>query len=329
MSTTRTYNLRTRTDANAAAPSRGDTRPEPVPAVALYSDIAASRPPSPRRERLTSPDEPVEHPSAEVDSEGVYGYSRTDRLVSIANEQAEIRNITSSRGSDRLREPEENQWTTVRRPGSRARSLDSISRVPRNFSREQGVVNPLTQEQARTVQVAERAMGVEQKRLLQQRQQNIAVLRELSHQTRGEGTSNTKGKNIDPRNWGDANLSHEDLDIAAQAAALQAFARKNEQGKNTLPKESNQKKKEKRSARRQKAEPAQRPAESRPAAQIAKSSYLGMALRSIGKHHRDHDSVPSSQGSSDSSGSPGSSEDESNDGTSTNGDRSDSPVGHS
>ena len=44
--------------------------------------------------------------------------------------------------------------------------------------------------------------------------------RENSISSQGEGTSKLKGKGIDPRKWGNLNISRESLDIEAQRAAL-------------------------------------------------------------------------------------------------------------
>ena len=42
----------------------------------------------------------------------------------------------------------------------------------------------------------------------------------------GEGPSTTKGKGVDPHNWGGMQLSDSDLDVEAQCAALESFANK-------------------------------------------------------------------------------------------------------
>ena len=88
-----------------------------------------------------------------------------------------------------------------------------------------------------------------------------------------------KGKTIDPREWGNVNLSSDNLDLEVQAAALRSFA--------------HQKPKEKLSEYRRQASSRPRsnvrsqsprfPAESRPVAQVAKSSYLGTALHNVGR----------------------------------------------
>ena len=51
------------------------------------------------------------------------------------------------------------------------------------------------------------AMGPEQSNLVQQRQHKIAAHQEMLNASRGEGTSKSKGKTIDPQEWGNANIS--------------------------------------------------------------------------------------------------------------------------
>jgi hypothetical protein len=85
MSTRTYYNLRTRTDTSTAETTRVQNRSDTGAAPPLYSAVAASRPPSPRGETSTpaSPVEPItpaDRPSEEVDSEGVFGYSKTDQV---------------------------------------------------------------------------------------------------------------------------------------------------------------------------------------------------------------------------------------------------------
>ena len=61
----------------------------------LYSDIAASRPPSHEKEYFSSPVEPVEHPSDEVLLVDRSGYSRTKENIVGMNDH-DKRDFTSS-----------------------------------------------------------------------------------------------------------------------------------------------------------------------------------------------------------------------------------------
>ena len=108
-----------------------------------------------------------------------------------------------------------------------------------------------------------------------------------------EGPSNPKGKGIDPREWGNINISQESFDLEAQAAAMKSLE--------TQPKEQQREKphhhKKMQSVsweNRQQPSNAHElsgkwqgkhteyPTELQPVAQIAPKSYLGTALRNIG-----------------------------------------------
>ena len=155
-----------------------------------------------------------------------------------------------------------------------------------------------------------------------------------SESSKGEGPSNDKGKAIDPRNWGNVQLPEEEMDLNLQRAAYES-----------IQKGSKRKNKHSRDWRRErprcetpaakssttlqgstKGKSKQLVAEVRPAAQIPKESYLGVAFakaRKIGQKGKYSPSEPSSS-SSDSStpneatpSSSGPSPDESSDSTSS------------
>ena len=301
----RTYNLRTRTNARAASPRSMATRPDSGALVSLYSDVAASRPPSPRKELERSPEEPAEprseHPSEEVDSEGAFGYSRNDQTA--ANQNVEPGENVLSEGNDSHQHPGEQPWIKVTR--RRARSLDSVTRAP-PVSREHDTrKNTLTTEQARTVQTAEGALTAEQSELVRRRYDNTALRPEKSL-SRGEGPSRSKGKGRDLRNWGNVPLEPEELDLEVQAAALESFSRRKDQLEtNNNGYRSAKSHKKHRAHHSNRHEHRAQPAESRPAAQIAKNSYLGMALQNVGRRRRasrrDGSPSPSDSSSSDDS----------------------------
>ena len=222
--TTRAYQLRTRTEAGTAAQPQVRNRTNADPAVALYSDIAASRPPSPRKEMSTSPAEPVDHPSEEVDSEGVFGYSKTEANANKKNAHDKKKNTTSSDENEPSRELEEQPWTPVRR--RRAQSLDSVPRGHETNREREIQAQKLTTEQDRAVKAAVLAMNQEQSELIQRRQERVITRSDQRSPSRGEGPSNLnpKGKAIDPREWGNVDLNPEELDVEAQAAALNSLA---------------------------------------------------------------------------------------------------------
>lgn len=286
-------------------------------ATALYSDIVASRPPLPRRERETEL----------VAARGVAD-TRLDSDVPVRNDT--VPNVIDNHSSyeEVLNEQDENYspWTTVTRKhtGRRARSLSSLDR-PQTRNREAGNdKRRLTAEQAHVVDAAASRLTVQQKDMLKRRQNNMhSPQRSVS--SNDEGPSRDKGKGIDPREWGNVNISHESLDVEAQAAALESYAKR--------PPEMNKGKhgkkprKERHPAKNKSEYSRQLPAESRPVNQIPKDSYLGAALRDIGRNSRSRSKGDDSPYSSDSSS--GGSESSSNGDNSDNSESDTSSTGSS
>lgn len=273
----RTYHLRMRTRMGITAPSQVQNPLDTDPVMALYSEVAGLRPPSPTKETSSSesPVELVGRLFQEVDSEGVHGYSRTEMFAASNNHFEKTPNYTSSDDFEPSPRVEEQPWTTVKR--RRARSLDSVPGIKSMGEKKVTSTKVLIGEQTQTVQAALLAMEPGESDLIQRRQQKIAPRCEDSSPSQGEGPSRPKGKAIDPREWGNANLSQEDLDLEAQAAVLNSFARpSNKEGlsKRKATKTKNQQQ----STRSHPQGPPTKPAELRPATQIAQNSYLGMAL---------------------------------------------------
>ena len=170
----RTYNLRTRSATGVATrsdqvlgihPVPGASSPlsdparetaganpetEAIPTARTYSDVVASRPPSPQEERPTSPSE-----RSYVDYDFLSATSSLDNEpdvnTSIYN-QTDIAIHTLGDLSDAPANQEDLQWTTVKR--RRAHSQSSSKR-------EEG---PLTSEQIQLVKAAADGMNDEQKR---------------------------------------------------------------------------------------------------------------------------------------------------------------------
>ena len=172
MSTTRTYHLRARTDAGLATQPRVSARPvspqaasttatvtlnrnpapQPVRSFVitdavqpLYSDVAASRPPSPRREMAIPPVEPRDSGREHSQPQNVATviHSNEDNLEKDSRTVSE-ENVPSPR-------QENTTWTTVRR--RRARSLSSLenTQVPHRLVPPSTTV--LTTEQRKAVHV--------------------------------------------------------------------------------------------------------------------------------------------------------------------------------
>ena len=342
----KTYNFRTRTDAgiatqprvSAAAASRprivaaGASRDPPpyVPSpvnntespTALYSDVVASRPPSPRREKDT---EPVEARGVQIEDE------RLESEVPVANNTVPTNtNDNNSSYEEVAHEREENDspWTTVVHRHRRARSLDSLDGTRARHRETSNPQRGLTMEQARVVNAATSNMTSQQKEMLKRRQEKIYSPQDPTPSNE-EGPSRDKGKGIDPREWGNANISQESLDIGAQTAALESYAKRPRES--TKTRRSKKPREEKRAAKNKTTHLTQLHAASRPVNQISKESYLGAALRDIGRpshsrskgHESDYSSDPSSGGSDYSSDDDDSDESESG-GSSTESSISDS-----
>ena len=325
----RSYNLRNRAGAGVATPSEralnespslididvhsNEVAPQgegPFPAaettgtVRLYSDAVALRPPSPRREkpvnshgnsvRLADAKEP-ERPSDEKSSrekdsqEGDEGGNEGD---------------SSSKEAETPDKVEYSSWTTVKR--RRARSEGSLQ-----------YKKPLTSEQTQAVKKAAEGLTSEQKQKILRRQEKVRSRRDSSESSRGEGPSRPKGKGIDPREWGNVNLSRESLNVEAQAAALRSYKDQSKATKESSKKRRHSRDKRVRSSHQdrdkgeklhkhssKKHKESRRPPEIRPAAQIAPRSYLGAALKTVGRHQGIRfPSKPSPSSSSSSSSS--------------------------
>ena len=315
----RTYNLRNRLEAGIAtqltAPSVS-TLPRPLTPpvrdlpphmpggppqndspVALYSDIVASRSPSPLKETSTAT---THHTAVEPNAERppIGGSGPGIKNVPVSKDAYDVPTVPNKPVIS-PQDPGDEPWTTVRR--RRARSLESLDPI-RSYSGSLSAKD-LTPDQVRMVQAATENLTNNQKRVLSNRQRKVAHQRMSSSSSRGEGPSKPKGKGVDPREWGGVNISQESLDVEAQAAAWQSLThgKKAEQSARTVMQKG-----ERYTNRSDHRSPSVRlPAASRPVAQLAQDSYLGMALRNVSRpSYRKDDGGPSSPSD------PGSSSDE-------------------
>jgi hypothetical protein len=294
----RTYNLRVRTGAGVATQASQDIPParSPVPLPTdvvirpvtgsdpdsgvvitsrTYSDVVASRPPSPRRERPSSP-------SAESSISSEDSLSAPKPVDSIHPSETNTPGnappfFEETGNSDNPESDDESPWTTVQRSRAHGSSKQEKQK--------------LTTEQAHSVKTAMEGMTAAQKLALLRRQEKLRLRKNSSASSREEGPSRTKGKGRDLLNWGGMNISLESLDVEAQAAALKSFKRTTvDVTTNPSKGKSNHRQKkgrdsEQRSTHRSHtlARPrhASRPAETQPSAQIAPKSYLGTALHRV------------------------------------------------
>ena len=299
----RTYNFWSRTEAGIANQPRVSTTTSnrsraPVAQVqgptahimssatdtdqptALYSDVAAARPPSPRRER---------------EAETVVARDNSDRLDSEArvesNTTSNLFDTNSSyEGEHHERNENNSPWTTVTHKQRRAKSLSSLDRARIQGRRIGSLRREDTHEQAQNVAVGN--IAVQQKQLRQEQ-----LPRDDPVSSAEEGLSRPKGKGIDPREWGNVNISRESLDIEAQAAAFESIKKRRHGSATRQPRQTKPKRKGKSGSKRTDLA-TQLPAESRPVNQIAKDSYLGAALRNVNRDRHPH---PRKDGSPDPS----------------------------
>ena len=304
----RTYNLRTRQEtgaplrsiipapvssrSRASAELTRDVPPHVTSSAldsdspqALYSDVVASRPPSPRRE--------TEAQIAPSLSSYPLGGENVQSLVPEIND-----NRASSEDEPPVVKEKISEWTTVN--CRRARSLGSAVNDSRPLDKGGLVSNrELTEEQSQAVRTATTNMTTPQRDVLHRRQKKVHMQQRSPTPSQKGGPSRQKGKGIDPREWGNVNISRESLDLEAQATAFESIAQQHRKGnmqEGHVPKD----------AGRREWRTVPLPAESRPVAQIAKGSYLGTALRNVersrSRQHREEDgySSPSEPGSSDS-----------------------------
>ena len=320
---TRTYNLRTRTDAGvadqqraptvsnatqAATPLSRDLPPHmleghtsPGRPAALYSEVVASRSPSPVKEASsTTLSRPVGEPDGGKAPAGDSG--PMIRIIPTESRDINVEKRTSNEENISPEDPGDEPCTTVRR--QRARSLESFDPVL-SYSRSPSAKG-LTPDQVHAVKVAAEALTQSQKHTLTKRHERVTRQRKDSSSSRGEGASRPKGKGIDPREWENVNISQESLDIDAQAAAWKSLAHGQKTDKQTdLRKGETDRCTPHRDYRSQSA---QLPAASRPVAQLAQDSYLWMALRNVDRSSSDRPYRPRRRESPSSSDPSSSSE---------------------
>ena len=296
-----------------------------------YRDVVISRPPSAMEETTRHSPEGL----------GPRSVAKPITVDDISNSI-----ITGINNSSDYSEDNGLPWTTVRR--RRAHSLDSAKNSRNMKYIRFKPSKELSKEQKTTVKAATEALTEQQKEQITRRQTLVDDKPEKVE----AGPSNPKGKGIDPREWGNINLSEEELNVEAQAAALNSFKTRKESPEYIKEKPSRKKKKStsKKNITKQKLrddltmekelmsshytrapkfgfprinyDRMGRRAESRPAAQIAPKSSLGVALNNVEKRHR----KKPSESPSSSSSSPSSKESESSDEES---ERSSSPSSQS
>ena len=313
--------LRNRTVTSIPVPRRRQTAPsdrlETTEApVRMYSDVVASRPPSPRVREENSRQSSAEGPDL--------------RLAKVARPSTDVSDDESSSEQE-----DGTPWITVQR--KRARSLDSAKKSRRNKNLAQfdiNAKNKLSTEQETVIKAATEALTKEQREHVVRRQDIIA-------QSEGDevGMSRDKGKTIDPREWGNSGIVHEELDPDVQGAIFDTYENEIRVKEDSKKKKSNNSKNRKSSKKYSDSESESdkffkvpqvsrhrsiasagharmtetRRAGSRPVTQIAPKSSLGVALNNIALKHGNRVHLRKSKGEDSTSPSESSSDSESSD----------------
>jgi hypothetical protein len=175
----------------------------------------------------------------------------------------------------------------------RAQSLDSARDTVHN---KFNYLNSMTlsTEQEKAVDTAVNLLTKEQKEQLHRRQEKVASQDEPE-------TSRGKGKTIDPREWGNAGIASEELNIEAQEAMFDAYERgrkdvdekaKKSKDRNKKPSDGNKENFQIPPVPRHKSITSVQNFEfqragSRPATQIVPDSSIGVALGNVAKLQKD------------------------------------------
>lgn len=170
-------------------------------AVHLYSDVVALRTPSPSKER---PVVPSRTPEMELNSTLVMDPDQPGNgLENIGMNTSEVP-IDEYNSSMEVGTPDQadSHWTMVQR--RRTRSQGSIPDK-----------RTVTREQVKAIELATKWMTRKQRQQVERRHKKVQTKRKDSVSSQGEGPSEPKGKGIDPREWGNVQLSNEDLDTEA------------------------------------------------------------------------------------------------------------------
>ena len=164
-----------------------------------YSDVAASRPPSPT---MRTVDEIPMPPGRNPGLGRWVGQINVERASTAAPVQPEspIMDTSDSNGDEGL-------WTTVRR----RRTCNS--RINKNMNDSIDSNRALATEVQSAVQQAEQALTSAQKEQISRRNDKVNEPYRERFESQEEGTSNLKGKHIDPQEWGNVHLSDSEADV--------------------------------------------------------------------------------------------------------------------
>jgi hypothetical protein len=181
----RASRITTRAQQSRIPVRRGSFLPGEMPETSgddtrLYSDVAASRSASPRGETVN--DDPASAP------------------------EELIKPVTDYRGDSEESSEEEVPLKNVIR-AKRAKSLDSIKQNE-NTIQLSTITTVQLEEQQEIIQAAEESLTTEERDRIQRRQDAV------------DAHEKSKGKTVDPREWGNVEFNEEEMDPETQEAIL-------------------------------------------------------------------------------------------------------------
>ena len=172
---------------------------------------------------------------------------------------------------------DEGLWTTVK-----CRHTCN-SRINKNINDSINHNQALATEVQSAVQQAEQALTSAQKEQISCRNDKVNEPYHKRFESQGEDTSNLKGKHIDSREWGNVHLSDSKADVHAEQTALESYnlAAMKKPKENCDHREASCPHRTSKShGKRYKND---LPAESHPIVQVPAKSYIGVALKNIGR----------------------------------------------
>ena len=207
------HNLSTTAFVREPAPHLAGSIVPTGAAPSLYSDVAASRPLSPVKETI-----PLRPTESAVREEATIVPHPTESTVDVisTNDYEKLEHDTSSDLSNWSKRQDNAPWITVE--CRCARSLSSLERAQKD--RERFLTLKLNCEQKQTIHAATNTLTTKERQRILRHHEKMVAHRDSSLSSRGEGPSRLKGKAIDPREWGNMNISQESLDLGAQLLPL-------------------------------------------------------------------------------------------------------------
>ena len=193
--------------------------PAPDATRRTYSDVVASRPPSP----VVNSEEEVTPPPNQNAGQGSRPGDSIRIPVVTSNKNKDV-DTTSSESSDSDQHKDPHEWTTVQRKRCGMKRGTSKERSSRKDV-PAAVDSALVEAEKSLTQAQKQKIALRQKKL------NLNPPGELAP---CEGPSGSKGKGIDPQNWGNVHLNEEEADVEAQRAALDSLRARKKRAKHDL-----------------------------------------------------------------------------------------------